>query len=310
MNTISLGTIKHLPLKKKWENETDFSDWLASDGLERISRLIGMELCESEREVSVGDFKADIVAQEDGSEGNYVVIENQYKTVNHDHIGKLITYAAGVGAKTAILVVEDARPEYISAIKWLNEISRDNLAFYLIKAELIQIDDSALAPELTVIEAPDKIVRETRSRTAELTDVRKLQLEFWRAFATYALADIAFKKVFPRLRVPLPQHWFNLPCGSSACHIGLTVNSKEDRIAAELYIPNDKDLFHQLFEDRSKIESECGFPFDWKELPEGKASRIVAATSKKWQNIEGQKECFAWLCAKALAIRKAISKYV
>ena len=103
---------------------------------------------------------------------------------------------------------------------------------------------------------------------------------------------------------------FGCTARNVSMHLDNIYSCGEDRIAAELYIPNDKDLFHQLFEDRSKIESECGFPFDWKELPEGKASRIVAATSKKWQNIEGQKECFTWLCAKALAIRKAISKYV
>ncbi len=309
MSTIALGTIKHHSLKKKWENETDFSNWLAADGLNKISKLIGIDLCEGEREVSVGDFKADIVAQEDGGDDK-VVIENQYKTVNHDHLGKLITYAAGVGAKIAVLVVEEARPEAISAIKWLNEISRDDFAFYLIKAELIQVDDSALAPEFSIIEAPDKIVRETRSRVTELTDVKRLQLEFWKSFAGYALSDTTFKKVFQRLRVPLPHHWFNLPCGSSSCHIGLTLNSKEDRIAAELYIPDDKDLFHQLLEEKTKIESECGFVFDWMELPEGKASRIVVSTSKRWQQVDVQKECFEWLCDKAVAIRKTIGKYL
>ena len=309
MSTITLGTIKHHQLKEKWENETEFSDWLATDGLDRIARLIGVDLCESEREVRVGDFKADIVAQEDGND-NKVVIENQYKTVNHDHIGKLVTYAAGVGAKTAILVVEDARPEYISTIKWLNDVSRDDVAFYLIKAELIQVDDSALAPELTIIEAPDKIVRETRARVEELTEVKRQQLEFWKAFSEYALSDATFKKVYPRLQAAFPHHWFNLPCGSSACHIVLTLNSKEDRIAAELYIPNDKELFSQLFAEKTKIESECGFAFDWMKLPERSASRIVVSTSTQWQKFGKQKECFQWLCVKAIAIRKTMGKYL
>ena len=309
MNESTLGVIKHHSLKKKWENETDFSDWLATDGLDRISKLIGIDLCEGTREVLVGDYKADIVAQEEGGEGR-VIVENQYKTVNHDHLGKLITYAAGVGAKTAVLVVEEARPEAVSAIKWLNEISRDDFAFYLIKAELIQVDDSALAPELTIIEAPDKIVRETRARVEGLTEVKRQQFEFWKAFSEYALSDVAFRKVYPRLRAVRPQHYFDLPCNSSVCHIGLTINSKENRIAAELYIPDDKELFGQLFSEKSKIESECGFTFDWKELPERTASRIVVSASKQWQNADAQNECFEWLCAKAIAIRKTIGKYL
>ena len=308
MNTLTLGTIKHHSLKKKWEKESDFSDWLVTEeGLGRLSELIGIDLCEGRREVPIGDFKADIVAQEDGGEGK-VVIENQYKTVNHDHLGKLITYAAGVGAKIAILVVEEARPEAISTIKWLNEISRDDFAFYLVKAELLQIDDSALAPELSIIEAPDIIIRETRARVEEITEVKRMQLEFWISFSSHAMSDASFKKVFSRLRTPRPQHWFDLPCGSSACHIGLTLNSREDKIAAELYIDDDKDLFHQLYSEKSKIESECGFEFEWRELPEGKASRIIVSTSKRWQSPEVQKECFDWLCAKAIAIRKTIGK--
>ena len=170
--SVTLGVIKRHPLKKKWVHEPDFSDWLASDGLDRIAKLVDMDLCEATREVQVGSYKADIVAKEESS-GELVLIENQYNTVNHDHLGKLITYAAGIGCKTAILVVEDVRPEAVTTIKWLNEISRDAFAFYLIKAELIQVDDSALAPELTIIEAPDEMACETRARVAEPSDLNK-----------------------------------------------------------------------------------------------------------------------------------------
>lgn len=307
--SVTLGVIKRHPLKKKWGHEPDFSDWLASDGLDRIAKLVDMDLCEATREVQVGSYKADIVAKEESS-GELVLIENQYNTVNHDHLGKLITYAAGIGCKTAILVVEDVRPEAVTTIKWLNEISRDAFAFYLVKAELIQVDDSALAPELTIIEAPDEMARETRARVTEPSDLNKAQLAFWKAFNEHSATRADFKRVFPNARKPQPQHWMDLPCASSAYHIALAVNSKEGCVSAELFIHDDKEIYRTLEASKAKIESECGCSFNWMELPERKASRIVASIPKNWQSAAEQKVCFDWLCDMALKIRKVLVKYV
>ena len=304
---MNLGMIKRHQLKKKWAKETEFSDWLASDGLELISKLIDTDLCDVKREVLVGSYKADIVAK---GEDGLVLVENQYNTVNHDHLGKLVTYAAGISAKKAVLVVEDVRPEAVSTIRWLNEISRDEFAFYLVKAELLQVDDSALAPELTIIEAPDEMVREARARVFEPSDLNKKQLAFWQSFNEHVASRSDYKRIFPNTRKPLPQHWMDLPCGSSAYHIGLAINSKERRISAEFWIHDDKDLFQQLLSVKAKIESECGCTFEWMELPERKASRIVVSSAKKWQSVAEQKACFDWLCDHAMKIRKVFVKYV
>ena len=43
----------------------------------------------------------------------------------------------------------------------------------------------------------------------------------------------------------------------------------------ELYISEDKDLFHALFDKKGAIEADAGLTFDWRELPDRKASRIV-----------------------------------
>ena len=72
-------------------------------------------------EVPVGPFSADIVLR-DANTGHLVVVDNLLETTDHDHLGKLITYAAGLEAHWAVLVVKAFRPEHRSALNWLNLI--------------------------------------------------------------------------------------------------------------------------------------------------------------------------------------------
>ena len=58
-----------------------------------LSSAVGIELELLETESSVGSFNVDIYAQEAGT-GRKVIIENQLEDTNHDHLGKVITYAA------------------------------------------------------------------------------------------------------------------------------------------------------------------------------------------------------------------------
>ena len=75
-----------------WLNEArDFTPWLANN-IDRLSVALNMELNVIECEKSVGPFSADIYAENE--HGNKIVIENQLEKTDHDHAGKLMTYAA------------------------------------------------------------------------------------------------------------------------------------------------------------------------------------------------------------------------
>ncbi|WP_285947708.1 ElyC/SanA/YdcF family protein, partial [Thomasclavelia cocleata] len=56
---------------------------------------------------------------------------NQLEDTNHDHLGKLITYASGKSADIVIWVVKRAREEHRAAIEWLNNHTDENIAFSL-----------------------------------------------------------------------------------------------------------------------------------------------------------------------------------
>lgn len=130
---INLGKLKEIKdLRKVWPHEAlDFTPWLAEDdNLTLLADAVGLEITVDETESSVGDFNVDIYATETGTDRK-IIIENQLEDTNHDHLGKLITYASGKSADIVIWVVKRAREEHRSAIEWLNNHTDENIASVL-----------------------------------------------------------------------------------------------------------------------------------------------------------------------------------
>jgi len=99
------GKLKRVPLRDLWKHEgTDFTPWLAAN-IGALGAALGLELELLEREAAVGDFSLDLLARDLGS-SRKVIIENQLTQTDHDHLGKLITYAAGFGASVVVWVAE------------------------------------------------------------------------------------------------------------------------------------------------------------------------------------------------------------
>ena len=140
-----------------------------------LNNAIDLSLSIVEREQAAGDFSVDLVAEDES--GNPVIIENQLERSNHDHLGKLITYLTQIGAKAAIWIVADPRPEHISAISWLNESS--SASFYLLKLEAVRIEDSPPAPLLTLIVGSSEESQEVGETKKEFTERHILRHRFW-----------------------------------------------------------------------------------------------------------------------------------
>lgn len=101
----ALSKLKKIDLREEWKHEaTDFTNWLAQDeNLQLLSEEIGIDISLIQTEASVGKFSVDILAEEDNT-GRKIVIENQLEPTNHDHLGKLITYASGFDAEIVIWI--------------------------------------------------------------------------------------------------------------------------------------------------------------------------------------------------------------
>ena len=128
MGEEKIGSLQRVDLRKVWSHEAlDFTTWLENN-IDELNNAIDLSLSIVEREHPAGDFSVDLVAEDES--GNSVIIENQLKRSDHDHLGKLITYLTKKDAKAAIWIVKEARHEHIGAISWLNESSSGS--FYLI----------------------------------------------------------------------------------------------------------------------------------------------------------------------------------
>ena len=105
----NLAKLQKIDLRDVWGIEPDFTNWLAQkENLDLLSEEIGIEIKPIKTEANVGIFKVDILAEE-GSTGRKIIIENQLEDTNHDHLGKIITYASGYDAEIIIWVVRDVR---------------------------------------------------------------------------------------------------------------------------------------------------------------------------------------------------------
>ena len=301
----TLGVLTKVPIRDIWKKEPDFSAWLAEDAnLALLGKKVGVDILTEETEAGVGDFSADILAKEDGGE-RLVIIENQYGDTNHDHLGKLITYAAGRGAKVLIWVVEDARDEHRAAVQWLNDNTAADIGVFLVQIEIFVIGDSQPAPNFTVLVSPNDWVKSTR-QNASASERSKKQAAWWTAFMDYALANPEFKKYFNR-RKGQGQHWLDLPIGSSQYHIALTVT--QNRLGAEIYISDNKSIFTAFYEHKAEIEKELGFEMDWQPLPEKKACRILVTCPGDFTDLAGDNKYFEWYCNKAITLKKVFPKY-
>lgn len=304
----TLGKIEKIDdLRSVWPHEAlDFSKWLSlEENLALLSESIGIDIVLEELESPVGGFSVDLYATEEGT-GRKIIIENQLEDTNHDHLGKIITYASGKGAEVVVWVVRRARDEHKQAVEWLNQHTDENIGFFLLEIELWKINDSLPAPKFNVVERPNDWAK-TMKAVEGLSDTKKLQLEFWQAFNDYAFGKPEFKSVFSK-RKPQPQHWYDLSVGSSTYHLGLTVNTQKKRIGAEIYVNDDKLAFEKFKSQKDLIEAELGVQLDWRVAT--KDCRILALNNGDIKKGESAwPEYYDWYCSMALKLRDILKKY-
>ena len=251
VTSIKLSKISKVDLRSCWQNEaSDFTPWLATE--ENISLLadaLGMnELEVKAQEEHVGPFRADILCVDPGTD-KYVLIENQLEKTDHNHLGQILTYAAGLDAVTIIWIAEHFTEEHRAAIDWLNRITAKPNGW-------------------------SKDVRSSSQKSNEgHSDLENYRYEFWTAFCEYMRNHPS--KLF-KTQSPTYNHWTNIAIGRSGIHISLLLNTVEKKITIQLYMKEDidKKFFDELYKHKEEAETAIGQTLDWRRLDDKKASSI------------------------------------
>ena len=293
-------------LRQAWPNEAlDFTPWLArEENLERLSDALGVDIQLVEMESDVGNFKADILATE-ADTGKTVIIENQLEDTDHDHLGKLITYAAGKSAAIVIWVTKRAREEHRAAIEWLNGHTDSDLGFFLCEVKLYTIDNSRPAVKFEVVEKPNDWTK--FQKVINMGEGKQLRYDYWTAFYDYALKNEEFARYFKRRKV-YGDHWTDLAIGSASCTVTLSMTQQKKRtICVSFYIKDNKALFDEIQAQQEQVEREIGMPLEWKRNNDKKASRIITETEANISDRSSWNTQFEWLTNTVLKFRQVFS---
>lgn len=273
-----LGKLEKVSVRSIWPNEAShFTPWLArEENIRLLGEEINIDLEVQMQEERVGPFRADILCQDTTNE-RYVLIENQFETTDHKHLGQLMTYAAGLNALTIIWISEKFTDEHRAALDWLNRITDDSVDFFGIEIELFRIGDSMPAPMFNIVSKPNNWSKNIK-RTAEssrITETKLIQQEYWQELKIFVEKN---SKSSFRMQKPLPQHWTNIALGRSKFRLVLFANSRYKRIGCYLRTSGPNALVHfqklrMQWEEDSKANLDPRV--EWEEKEDGKEHHVI-----------------------------------
>jgi class 3 adenylate cyclase len=154
-------------------------------------------------------------------------------------------------------------PRYTNFKKLLNAKNLDD----------IEIKDSESPPRLPIIKESSKESKEPGIKKKEISSLDLMRYKFWEGL----LKKSKEKTKLHTNISPSMYHWIGASAGKRG--LGLHYGISKNEGTVELYIDRGKDsenkeIFDQLFKNKTKIENTFGKSLTWKRLDEKRACRI------------------------------------
>jgi hypothetical protein len=159
---VQLGELEEVDPRSVFQREgAGFADWLA-DNLDQLAKELGVSgLREVGRDVGVGSFAVDVLAQTD--RGRRVAIATKLEPSDHLHLGQMITFAAGLDVSAVVWVATRIGEEHRAVIDWLNQHGDDEVRFFGVELRTLRIGNSPPAVTFNVECRPNdwqKVIRQ------------------------------------------------------------------------------------------------------------------------------------------------------
>lgn len=295
----NFASLESQAVREYWEDEArDFTPWLAeeieAEGESKLEDALGLDLEIIEVEKSVGRYNLDILAKVVDDNRN-VVIENQLRSSDHDHLGKSIAYASGVDADIIVWIAPRFHDEHRDAVQWLNENSREGVDLFALRLEVWTIGDSEPANRFNPVAEPSEWKEKAKRSEGELSETKQLQEDFWTRFR-----DLIEEQNTPlNPRKPYPEYYHNLSIGKAGVELEFAINSRDNQLRAGITIRDDADLFWELMDQREEIDAQFDREVVWNEPEETRAgkerSKILVTKSADVTDEEQWEEYLDWM---------------
>ena len=313
---VDLGAIERVDLREVWPDEAqDFTPWLA-DNLDKLGEALGLDLEFQGREISVGPFFLDILAHDVGNDRR-VVIENQLDKTDHDHLGKLLTYAAGFDAYAIIWLTREFRDEHRQALDWLNQRTDEETQFFGVVVEAWRIDVSRPAPHFRVVAMPNNWQKRTVSVAREgSARVESEQVKRYQEFYRPIIEAVAGELEFTGSRNSLPRRWLSFQTGVRGVRYGANFYQYSGTANVELAIwRSDKEwneqLFDLLMERKEQIETELVGDLEWERLDDFQSCRISAKLPASIDDDDGSlAQLQEWMVDRLLTFKRVFTPHL
>lgn len=295
-----------VPIREVMPNEErDFTPWL-----EKNLHLLKMGLEPDERErIVYGHLEIDLLAK--SSNGDLVVIENQYGKSDNNHLAKTLIYYTGIEAKIDIWIAEEFREYHKEVILELNKSGAYNI--YLIKVSAKKIIEDLETPryiiDFDVIIAPDIELREF-GKIRQLTEKEVLYKRFWHGLLEKTNTKT---KLFSGRSRSIGNY---LSAPSSISEVRYIYDTTKDSARMELYIDTkvketNKSIFDNIVAHKDEIEERFGAELNWDRMEHAKASRIrYIITDRDWTDESKWDELHEEMSDKMVKFEEAIRDYI
>jgi hypothetical protein len=299
---IKFQEIQYLTLAEIWKTEREFRDWLAKN-ISKLTEVLGLELEVQEREAPVGAYNLDLLCENLNSKRN-VVIEIEYGSTDHDHLGKLMTYAGGYEAEHVVLIAEIWRDEHSQALEYLND-QCEGAYFWGIKPEILKIGDSEPGFRLLSVVKPYE-----KPEPPPVSEKGKLYQSYFQD-----LFDTLRKKGFTSAQKAPAQSWCTFGGGVSGmwygCSFGLNNKVRAEIGWSMKEKEFNKQIFDEFFKYKDEIEKQIGQPLTWERLDDKIMSRITIYREGSVEvNPQTRADILQWHVGQMLKFKEVFTPYI
>lgn len=275
-----LGRLQRRDAREIWTHEAlEFTPWLEQH-MEQLNEAIGFEIELSGREERVGPFAVDLYGQEVQT-GYPAIIENQLEPSDHTHLGQLLTYAAGLKAGVIVWITPKFRNAHRAALNWLNEISSQDVNFFGVEIEVLEINGQRAPNFKLVVQPNDWLVSRAIPPGPGGSGGASDKMLAYQAYFADLLEEL--KAHVPGITMASKtraQNWFQFASGKHGVYFDWSFTG-DSRFRVEVYIDTqDRDrnlaIFEALRPYREELEQAIACPLEWELLEQRRAKRIVA----------------------------------